>query len=139
MVPGSGSTTDRVNTNSESGTRLATEITVAHLATLVHRFYDKVRIDPELGPVFYGAVHDWDEHLDTMVRFWSTVMLASRTYKGNPLAAHLDINIVPSMFDRWLALWKETTEELFVTSCASLLQQKAQKMGQNMRFAIFGP
>jgi hemoglobin len=74
-----------------------------------------------------------------MVRFWSTVMLASRTYKGNPLAAHLDINIVPSMFDRWLALWKETTEELFVPNCASLLQQKAQKMGQNMRFAIFGP
>lgn len=114
------------------------EITEEHLTTLVHRFYDKVRIDPHIGPVFHAAIHDWDAHLDTMVRFWSTIMLATRTYKGNPLAAHLTFPITPSMFERWLVLWRATIDELFVPECATLLQEKAEKMGRNMQFAIFG-
>lgn len=117
---------------------LLSDITEEHLTTLVHRFYDKVRVDPHIGPIFDAAIHDWDEHLDTMVRFWSAIMLATRTYKGNPLAAHLNIPITPSMFHRWLTLWTATTEELFVPECAVLLQGKANKMGRNMQFAIFG-
>ena len=115
-----------------------TGITEENLKTLVYSFYDKIRIDPEVGPVFHAAIKDWDKHLDIMVRFWSTIMLASRTYKGNPLAAHTGKGIKPYMFERWLKLWKETTEELFTPDCSSRLQQKAEKMGQNMVFALFG-
>ena len=37
----------------------------AAIALLVDRFYDRVRRDPELGPVFNNAVHDWDVHKGT--------------------------------------------------------------------------
>ena len=34
----------------------------AAIAGLVDRFYDRVRVDPLLGPVFNAAVDDWDAH-----------------------------------------------------------------------------
>lgn len=122
----------------DSNQELQTEITEDNIRTLVYRFYDKIRIDPEVGPVFHAAIQDWDKHLGIMVRFWSTVMLASRSYKGNPLAAHMGLGIKPYMFTRWLKLWKETTEELFDEKCSVRFQEKAERMGQNMVFALFG-
>ena len=34
------------------------------LRSLVHRFYDKVRADEVLGPVFAGRITDWAPHLE---------------------------------------------------------------------------
>ena len=63
-------------------------LTEADLAALVDRFYEKVQRDPELGPVFNPAVHDWDEHKATLVDFWSSVVLRTGRYRGNPMAMH---------------------------------------------------
>ncbi|HEV2185628.1 MAG TPA: group III truncated hemoglobin [Stellaceae bacterium] len=60
------------------------------IATLVSRFYGKARRDPTIGPLFEHAIEDWDEHLDKLRDFWSSVMLTSGRYKGNPMAAHLE-------------------------------------------------
>ena len=85
----------------------------AQLATLVDRFYAKVRKDEALGPVFAGAIADWPEHLERMSAFWSSVMLTSGRYKGNPMAAHLKLKTVePKHFERWLELFGETAREL---------------------------
>ena len=75
-------------------------MTEQQLATLVDRFYAKVRADEVLGPVFNGAVHDWPEHLEKLSAFWSSVMLTTGRYKGNPMAAHMKQKsaIEPSMF-----------------------------------------
>ena len=43
------------------------------LTRLVHRFYDRVRADSALGPVFAERISDWGPHLDRMVAFWSSV------------------------------------------------------------------
>lgn len=57
---------------------------------LVNLFYSRVRNDELLGPIFGAAINgNWEEHLIRMTDFWSTVVLASRRYKGNPMAAHL--------------------------------------------------
>ena len=57
---------------------------------LVDAFYAKVRADPELAPIFERAIlGNWDLHLATMYDFWSSVMLISGRYKGNPVAKHL--------------------------------------------------
>ncbi len=54
---------------------------------LVDSFYAKVRADPELGPIFERAIPgDWGPHLATMHDFWSSIMLTSGRYKGNPVA-----------------------------------------------------
>lgn len=59
------------------------------LGRLVSAFYARVREDEELGPIFNDAIHDWPEHVTTLTAFWSSVMLTSGRYKGNPMMAHL--------------------------------------------------
>ena len=89
-------------------------ISEAQLETLIPHFYARVREDALIGPVFDGAIADWDHHLEKLMAFWSSVMLTSGRYKGNPVAAHLKhlSAITPPMFDRWLSLWAEVTGEL---------------------------
>ena len=44
----------------------------AFIGVLVDRFYEAVRADPELGPVFEAAIgEDWSTHLQTMKHFWA--------------------------------------------------------------------
>ena len=68
---------------------------------LVDEFYARVRADTELAPIFYRAIPgDWGLHLATMRDFWSSVMLTSGRYKGNPVAVHLRIEgMEPRLFD----------------------------------------
>ncbi len=107
------------------------------LGRLVRRFYAKVRLDPEIGPVFNNTIDDWDTHLDKLTDFWITVMLGVRRYKGNPLAAHLTLTLTPEMFDRWLTLWRETVTEVFAPPASDLLVAKAMQMSRNMQSVIF--
>ena len=73
------------------------------IALLVDRFYDKVRVDPQLGPVFNAAVHDWDEHKRTLTSFWCSVALRANSYRGNPMAVHrAQPAIRAEHFKRWL-------------------------------------
>ena len=99
------------------------DVTEPAIAALVARFYAKARVDPLIGPVFNDAVEDWDAHLRTLNAFWSSVMLTTGRYKGNPLAVHRKHveAISPALFDRWLALWRETTSELLTASVAAQL------------------
>src|SRR3546814_15846456 len=65
------------------------DIDEQELERLVALFYARVRADEELGPIFNDAIDDWPEHLEKLVAFWSSVVLTSGRYKGNPMAAHL--------------------------------------------------
>ena len=71
------------------------------LDAVLDAFYEKVRRDPALGPVFARAIadHEWPEHLRVIRDFWSSVMLKTGRYKGNPFAAHLTVEgISPALF-----------------------------------------
>jgi len=109
------------------------------LRALVDAFYTRVRADPELGPVFNDAIHDWPEHLDRLTDFWSSVMLTSGRYKGQPVPAHKQHGdrITPALFDRWLALWAQTTGELMDPDAAAALQFKAARIAESLQLALF--
>ncbi len=109
------------------------------LRILVDRFYDRVRADTELGPIFNDAIHDWPEHLDKLTAFWSSVMLTSGRYKGQPVPAHVKhkSRITPALFDRWLALWARTTNELMAPDAAAALQDRANRIAQSLQLAMF--
>lgn len=109
------------------------------IAAVVGQFYDRVRGDPALGPVFDGAIADWDDHLKTLAGFWSSVMLRSSRYKGNPVAAHLrqKDRITPAMFDRWLTLWSEVTIELLPEPAARAMQARAAMIAESLKLSLF--
>ena len=106
---------------------------------LVDRFYVKVRADPQLGPIFERAIPgDWGPHLATMHNFWSSVMLTSGRYKGNPVAVHLRLEgIEPQLFERWLALFDETCCELFDDDVARAFRMKAARIAESLKLALF--
>jgi hemoglobin len=108
------------------------------LTEVVGRFYARVRRDAVLGPVFEGAVEDWNRHLHTLVAFWSSVVNGSGRYRGSPMqahAAHAGL-IEPAMFDRWLALWRETTARVLPPAEAALMQERAERMAVALRKGI---
>ncbi|WP_374593777.1 group III truncated hemoglobin [Sphingosinicella sp.] len=109
------------------------------LKMLVDVFYARVRTDPELGPIFNDAIGDWPEHLEKLTAFWSSVMLTSGRYKGNPMMAHLKHvrRITPALFDRWLALWARTTSDVMSPAAAAALQEKAQRISESLQYAMF--
>ena len=111
----------------------------ASLQKLVDRFYAKVRTDEQLGPVFNSAVHDWPEHLEKLGAFWSSVMLTSGRYKGNPMVAHTRhvSRIKPAMFARWLELWRETAEETLDEAGASAVSEKAERIAESLKLGLW--
>ena len=106
------------------------------IATLVDHFYEKVRRDPQIGPIFNAAVHDWDAHKRLLTSFWSTVALRAGSYRGNPLAAHRPHPIHVEHFDRWLALWGETCSEELDEALAEQMLGFAQRIGRGMKIGL---
>ena len=106
---------------------------------LVDAFYAKVQIDPELGPVFARAIPgNWQPHLNKMYAFWSSVMLNSGRYRGNPVAKHLSVEgISMEMFERWLALFNETCGELFDDRLRTEFGVKAARIAESLKLALF--
>lgn len=109
------------------------------LAPLVEEFYTRVRADPALGPIFNDAIDDWPEHLGKLTAFWSSVMLTSGRYKGQPVPAHLKhkARITPALFERWLALWGQTTNDMMPPEAAAALQAKARRIAESLQLAMF--
>jgi hemoglobin len=109
------------------------------IAQLIDNFYAKIRTDTELGPIFMRAIPgDWGPHLATMRSFWSSVMLTSGRYKGNPVAVHGRIEgIELEMFERWLALFDETCCELFTPAIADVFHSKASRIAESLKLALF--
>ncbi|MDT0575856.1 group III truncated hemoglobin [Croceicoccus sp. F390] len=109
------------------------------LHTLVTAFYARIRTDEHLGSIFNDAITDWPEHLDRLTAFWSSVMLTSGRYKGQPVPAHMKhkARITPELFARWLALWADTTDAMMEPGAARDLQDKAQRIAQSLQLALF--
>lgn len=115
------------------------EITEELIERLVRRFYDKVRRDPELGPIFAGVVgDDWEPHLEKMFAFWSSVTRMTGRYKGKPVPAHLRLEgLEPQHFEIWLGLFRETAAELCAPDVATVFVTRAERIAESLRLALF--
>jgi hemoglobin len=114
-------------------------VTDDHIVTLVDRFYDRIREDAELGPVFEDVVAGhWDKHLTTMYRFWSSVMLKTGTYHGSPMQAHMRIpGLRPDLFPRWLTLFEQTVTDMFEPEPASHFLERANRIAESLKLGLF--
>ena len=108
----------------------------ADIVRLVDRFYDRVQADPELGPIFNPVVADWDEHKRILVSFWSSIALGTRSYRGNPMAAHRPHPIREEHFAHWLALWREVAEAELPPEHAEQIVAHATRIGRSLRYGL---
>ena len=116
------------------------QVTEDGIRQMVDAFYVRVRADAELGPVFAAVIpgDDWQPHLDKMYAFWSSVMLTSGRYKGNPVIKHTAIpGMKPEMFTRWLVLFDETCREIFDATATDAFREKAERIAESLKLALF--
>ena len=114
-------------------------LTRESIAVLVRDFYADVRADAELGPVFNAVIGDsWDAHLERMSEFWCTVVLRTRSFRGNVFEKHMALGgITPTHFARWMALWRAHTERLFEREAAQDFQTIAGGIGRMLHYGLF--
>lgn len=116
-------------------------ITEEGIKDLAHQFYQKIGADHELGPVFNQAIEpqEWPAHLSKMCDFWSSIMLKSGRYHGNPFIKHKALpDFDPVLFDRWLALFFETAHEVFSDEAAKPFGEASQTIARSLKFGLFG-
>ncbi len=117
-------------------------VTEESIHRLAGRFYARARRDELLGPVFARAIGEsdvaWAAHLARLSDFWSSVMLTTGRYHGDPFSAHLRLSALqPAMFDRWLALFGETCAELFEPDVADAFRERAERIARSLRMGLF--
>jgi hemoglobin len=103
---------------------------------LVHTFYDRIRADEVLGPIFAARISDWTPHLERMCAFWSSVTLVTGRYHGRPMQAHARLSVDASHFDRWLALFAESTNEVCPPAAAAYFVERARMIAESLELGI---
>ena len=114
-------------------------VTEAMIHALVHGFYDRIRADAVLGPIFEAQIAEdaWATHLAKMCDFWSSVMLMTGRFKGTPMATHVRIpGIGPDHFARWLALFRQTAGELCPPEAAAVFVARAEMIARSLEMGI---
>lgn len=109
--------------------------TRADCERLVRAFYEKALTDPIIGFIFVDVAHlDLEAHVPVITSFWETILLGSQTYAGGAFAVHADLNRKVTLrsghFERWLALWTATVDELFAGERAELATSHAQRVAR---------
>lgn len=116
--------------------RERTGIDEAMIERLVRRFYERVRENDLIGPVFAARIEDWEPHLQRMFACWSSVALMTGHYHGQPMAKHLPLPIDAKHFDRWLAQFAETALELCPPQAAEHFITLATRVGESPQLGI---
>lgn len=118
--------------------RAETGIDEAMIARLVDAFYDRVRADALLGPVFASRIQDWGPHLAQMRLFWSSVALSTGVYQGRPMPKHLPLPVDARHFDRWLDLFAATAAEVCPPVAAAHVLERARRIAESLELGIAG-
>jgi hemoglobin len=97
---------------------------------LVNEFYERVKLDQTIGPIFTDVAHvNWDKHLPVMYDFWENIIFQTGNYTGNPMSAHFKIHekhpFTKAHFTRWLAIFQETLNDCFQGPNTELARQRA--------------
>ena len=60
---------------------------------LMKNFYDKVKKDDTIGPIFNDVAKvNWEHHIPIICDFWETILLDSASYRDNVMEVHLNLN-----------------------------------------------
>lgn len=113
----------------------------ADIERLVNDFYEHVRGDDLLGPIFDDVAHtDWVRHLPKMYDFWEGVLFGAAGFRGNPLAVHRELASRVALgdreFGRWLDLFHKSVDTFFSGPCAEDAKARALRIAAVMRHHI---
>ncbi|WP_316769796.1 group III truncated hemoglobin [Pedobacter frigiditerrae] len=104
---------------------------------LVDDFYEKIRNNELLSPIFNGVIKDnWPAHLERMYGFWQTLLLEVPAYSGTPFLKHAKLPIAKEHFDTWIGLFNETVDAHFTGEKASEAKWRAARMSEMFQYKL---
>lgn len=112
---------------------------------LIDSFYEKVKGDDVLGYIFNDIARvDWAHHLPLMYSFWEFLLLhTADAYRGNPVQKHWELHqktaLKTAHFDRWVALFQSTVDELFEGPVAQDAKFRAWTIAETWKPKFDGP
>lgn len=118
------------------------DIAPEEIDALVAVFYERIRANATLGPVFARAIApkdgpEWRAHEKKIAAFWRNAVGMDRSYDGSPMQAHLANDaVMPGMFSTWLALFRKTAEEVLPPEKAMRMAALADRIGEGMRYGV---
>jgi len=97
-------------------------------------FYEKAIEDQILAPFFIDEIgddltsQDWIEHIELLADFWLAKILGEDTYYGSFVGAHVKMpHLKKETFMRWLELFSQTADEVYVTDIADVFKKKGEQ------------
>jgi len=107
--------------------------TRADCERLVRAFYSRALSDSVIGWLFTDVAKlDLEAHVPQITSFWETILLGARSYGGGAFAPHAALHarvgLKAGHFQRWLALWTGTVDELFAGERAELAKSHALRV-----------
>ncbi|TPK97013.1 MULTISPECIES: group III truncated hemoglobin [unclassified Mesorhizobium] len=121
------------------GAALSEVLDETMIRSVVHGFYDEIRRDELLGPIFHQRIAhaEWPAHLAKMCDFWSATLLRTARYGGRPLPPHLTIEgLGEAHFRRWLKLFRATVRRICPPDVAALFMNRALRIAHSFRLAV---
>lgn len=113
---------------------------------LVHTFYEKVREDELIGPIFNRIIQgeeEWKEHEEKLTDFWESTIFFKGLYRGNPVKVHNSVDekegfkIDHNHFGRWQLIWIANIQEKFEGENATMAKNKARNMAHHLFLHMF--
>ena len=109
----------------------------AAIDRMVRLFYERGLEDDVLGPIFRGAIHDWDAHIPIVASFWSSMIHGTQRYQGNAFGVHMKLKFEPAAFDRWIANFESAANEALAPDDAAKAIRIARHMAQSFKVGLF--
>jgi hemoglobin len=99
--------------DSYTGTQFMDIDSKENIELMVDTFYQNIRKDHLLGPIFNEKISDWEPHLETMYKFWEKLLFSTGEYSSNPFAKHINLQVDKEHFATWIKLFSQNIDDNF--------------------------
>lgn len=112
-------------------------VTRDQIQHVVAVFYERIRNDAHLGPIFATHVTDWGPHEEKITDFWANAILHERGYDGNPMQKHMQAgNVEPAHFRIWLATFDDVLHSELPVEAAQSWSALAYRIGRGLQYGL---
>jgi hemoglobin len=108
---------------------------------LIDRFYEKIKLNDLLRPIFIDIAHiNFEHHMPILYDFWCTLLIGEMSYSRNAMEVHLRLNQKAALtkihFDEWLRLFNEAVHENYEGAKAEEAAYRAKSIAGLMLYKI---
>lgn len=114
------------------------ELNRKNINKLVVTFYTRVLQDEKLAPFFIEHLGEdmnsqrWEEHMQLLTDFWSTLVMGVDDYKGFPFPPHAQMQgLDREAFETWIKLFFESVDNIFTQEISMKFKEKSSIIASN--------